>query len=132
MERADRAQSGKSGASDRGTVPLSRGLSTKLLLLTILFVLLAEVLIFLPSIANFRLRWLEERLGTAAAVASCWCRAIRPACRGQLQDDVLMSIGAKAIAVRDGGVSRLARRRRNAARGRRAYRSRRHRPAGRA
>ena len=50
-------------------VPLARGLSTKLLLLTILFVLIAEVLIFLPSIANFRLRWLEERLGTAAAVS---------------------------------------------------------------
>ena len=49
-------------------VPLSRGLSTKLLLLTILFVMLAEILIFLPSVANFRLRWLEERLATAAAV----------------------------------------------------------------
>ena len=59
------------------------GLSTKLLLLTILFVLIAEVLIFVPSIANFRLRWLEERLGTAAAVSvvliptSRRCRAAR-------------------------------------------------------
>ena len=51
-------------------VPLSRGLSTKLLLLTIVFVLFAEVLIFVPSIANFRLRWLEERLMAAAAVSS--------------------------------------------------------------
>ena len=38
------------------TVSLARGLSTKLLLLTALFVLIAEVLIFVPSIANFRLR----------------------------------------------------------------------------
>ncbi len=91
------------------TVPLARGLSIKLLVLTVLFVMIAEVLIFLPSIANFQLRWLEERLGTAAArFASCWSQEdLRTACRGTLQDDVLMAIGAKAIAVRDGGVSRL-------------------------
>ena len=33
---------------------------------TVVSVLVAEVLIFIPSIANFRLRWLEERLNTAA------------------------------------------------------------------
>ena len=31
------------------------GLSSKLLFLTILFVILAEILIYVPSIANFRL-----------------------------------------------------------------------------
>lgn len=41
------------------------GLSTKLLVLTVLFVMLAEVLIFVPSIANFRNAWLENRLGDA-------------------------------------------------------------------
>ena len=41
------------------SVPLARGLSTKLLLLTIVFVLLAEVLIFLPWIASYRLAWLK-------------------------------------------------------------------------
>ncbi|RUU69798.1 sensor histidine kinase, partial [Mesorhizobium sp. M2C.T.Ca.TU.009.01.2.1] len=35
-------------ANSSRRVPLSRGLSTKLLVLTIAFVLLAEVLIFLP------------------------------------------------------------------------------------
>ena len=45
------------------TVPLARGLSIKLLVLTVLFVMIAEVLIFLPSIANFKLRWLEETAG---------------------------------------------------------------------
>ena len=48
---------------------LPRGLSTKLLLLTVIFVMIAELLIFLPSVANFRLQWLEERLATAAAVS---------------------------------------------------------------
>lgn len=88
-------------------VPLTRGLSTKLLLLTVLFVLLAEVLIFLPSVANFRLQWLGERLGTAASVATVLMHADTMDLSQVAQDDVLMSIGAKAIAVRDEGESRL-------------------------
>ncbi|WP_394889202.1 ATP-binding protein [Mesorhizobium sp. AaZ16] len=89
------------------SVPLSRGLSLKLLVLTILFVLIAEVLIFLPSIANFRLRWLEERLGTAAAVSTVLVEDDAASLSRAVQDDVLRAIGAKAIAVRDEGVSRL-------------------------
>ena len=42
-----------------------RGLSGKVLVLTMLFVLAGEVLIFLPSIASFRLNWMENRLGLA-------------------------------------------------------------------
>jgi hypothetical protein len=46
------------------------GLSGKLLLLTILFVMVAEILIYVPSVANFRLSWLNDRLAahTAALV----------------------------------------------------------------
>lgn len=88
-------------------VPLSRGLSTKLLLLTIIFVLIAEVLIFIPSIANFRLRWLEERLSTAGAVGIVLMQEDSSNLSRTVQDDVLMALGAKAVAVRDDGVSRL-------------------------
>ena len=41
---------------------LGKSLSARLLLLTILFVMLAEVLIYAPSIGRFRLVYLEERL----------------------------------------------------------------------
>ena len=41
------------------------GLSAKLLAFTVLFVMLAEVLIFVPSIAFFRLTWLIDRLNLA-------------------------------------------------------------------
>jgi signal transduction histidine kinase len=51
------------------------GLSAKLLLLTVLFVMLAEVLIFVPSIANFRVNWLIDRL-TAAQLASLAAEAV--------------------------------------------------------
>lgn len=93
--------------SGERSVPLTRGLSTKLLLLTILFVLLAEVLIFLPSVANFRLQWLGERLGTAAAVSAVLMQGDPMSLPRSAQDDILAAIGAKAIAVRDAGVSRL-------------------------
>jgi signal transduction histidine kinase len=45
------------------------GLSTRLLVLTAAFVMLAEVLIYVPSIARFRLTWLNERLDAAALAA---------------------------------------------------------------
>ncbi|MGL4442629.1 MAG: sensor histidine kinase, partial [Alsobacter sp.] len=41
------------------------GLSGRLLILTVLFVMLAEVLIYVPSIANFRRSWLNDRIGAA-------------------------------------------------------------------
>jgi signal transduction histidine kinase len=88
-------------------VPLSRGLSTKLLLLTIVFVLVAELLIFLPSIANYRLRWLEEKLMAAAAVSALLVEIDPEDISRVVQDDILLSLGVKAIAVRSEGVSRL-------------------------
>ncbi len=45
------------------------GLSSRLLLLTILFVMIAEVLIFVPSVANFRNAWLNDRLAAARTAA---------------------------------------------------------------
>lgn len=45
--------------------PWARGLSARLLLLTMVFVMLAEVLIYLPSIARFRLAYFEDRLSNA-------------------------------------------------------------------
>jgi signal transduction histidine kinase len=86
---------------------LTRGLSVKLLLLTACFVLVSEVLIFVPSIANFRLNWLEERLSTAAALSIVLLEDDADSLSRQVQDDLLMAIGAKAIAVRDDGLSRL-------------------------
>jgi signal transduction histidine kinase len=97
----------RAGQASSRTVSLARGLSTKLLVLTVLFVMIAEVLIFLPSIANYKLRWLEERLATAAAVSVVLVQEDAESLPRELQDDVLIALGAKAIAVRNGDVSRL-------------------------
>jgi len=79
------------------------GLSAKLLLLTILFVMLAEVLVFVPSVSNFRRQWLMERLA-AAQIASL---AAEAAPGGQLpsmlRDELLERAQVKAIAVKRSG-----------------------------
>ena len=49
--------------------PLRSSLSRRLLVLTIVFVMLSEVLIFVPSIANFRKTRLEQNLAAAQIAA---------------------------------------------------------------
>ena len=49
--------------------PVKRSLSTKLLLLTVLFVLLAELLVMIPSIAKQRIDWFEARIEAAYLVS---------------------------------------------------------------
>ena len=81
------------------------GLSDKLLVLTILFVMLAEVLIYVPSIANFRLNWLRDKLSdayTAALVLEA-----TPQVPDGLTQQVLDSIGARAVAMKTGQQRRL-------------------------
>jgi len=76
------------------------GLSTKLLLLTILFVMVAEVLVFVPSVSNFRRQWLMERLH-AAQIASLAAEAA-PGGRlpAKLRDELLDRARVKAISVK--------------------------------
>lgn len=90
---------------DRPGLSSSRSLSTKLIFLTIFFVMLAEILIFVPSVANFRMRWLEDRLNTAAVAAVVLANSTDLS--RVMQDDVLMATGAKALVLREQGVSRL-------------------------
>ncbi|WP_159593899.1 sensor histidine kinase [Chelativorans xinjiangense] len=104
---ADERQKDGKEAGEAGAVPLTRGLSTKLLLLTILFVMAAEVLIFIPSVANFGLQWMSQRLQTVAAVGVVLMEGDTDNLSRQASNDVLMAMGAKAIAVRDEGSARL-------------------------
>ena len=102
-EMTDPASSGKAPVR----AALLRGLSGKLLLLTVVFVMLAEVLIFVPSVANMRIRWLEDRLNTAAA-ASVVVDGMEGVQLSQMvQKETLMATGTKAIVLRRKGASRL-------------------------
>ena len=92
---------------ETGFVPLTRGLSTKLLLLTVLFVMIAEVLIFIPSVANFGMQWMQQRLDNAAAVSIILMEGEDETLAPPIRDELLMATGVKAIAVRDADVSRI-------------------------
>ena len=94
---------GNAGAGTEVSLPWGRRLSTKLLALTVVSVLIAEVLIFIPSVANFRLRWLEEQLSTAATASVVLMDGDASTLPRNVQNEVLMALGAKAVAVRSDG-----------------------------
>ena len=84
-----------------------RGLPARLLLLTAAFVLIAEALIFLPSIANYRINWLQERL-TAAQLAALASEAFPGGeVPSALRADLLRTAQVRAIASRNAGERRL-------------------------
>jgi hypothetical protein len=83
------------------------GLSGKLLFLTVLFVMLAEVLIYVPSVANFRLNWLNDRLAAAHTAALVLDAAPSGMVPESLARQILNSIGARAVALKMGNQRRL-------------------------
>lgn len=104
--------SGRSGSSPEGAglepMPrLFRGLSGRLLWLTVIFVMLAEVLIFVPSVANMRMNWLRDKLDTAAAAGIVIDGLQSAELPRAVQDDTLLATGTKVIALRKDGTSRL-------------------------
>ncbi len=83
------------------------GLSAKLLVLTILFVMIAEVLIYVPSVANFRVVWLKDRLATAYTAALVLEAAPNGVVSDALAKQILDSIGARAVAMKMGTRRRM-------------------------
>jgi signal transduction histidine kinase len=86
-----------------------RSLSARLLVLTIFFVMVSEVLIFVPSVARFRMTYFEDRLA-AGHIATL---ALEASATGNLDqvlaDRLLAQVGAQGVALyrADGTVLRL-------------------------
>jgi signal transduction histidine kinase len=76
------------------------GLSGKLLVLTLMFVMIAEVLIYVPSVANFRLNWLKDRLAAAHVAAMVLKAAPKDMVPQALKQEILTEIGAKAVVLK--------------------------------
>src|SRR6201994_1181863 len=96
-------------AAPQPKADLSRrlGLSGKLLLLTIPLVMIAEVLIYVPSIANFRMNRLNDRLAAANTAALVLDAAPSGMVPESLARKILGSIGARAVAIKMGQQRRL-------------------------
>jgi signal transduction histidine kinase len=92
-------------AADTGRFGL--GLSGKLLGLTVAFVMMAEVLIYVPSVANFRLNWLNDRLSAAYTAALVFETAGDREVPESVARQILASIGARAVALKMGQQRRL-------------------------
>jgi signal transduction histidine kinase len=78
-------------------------LSARLLVLTIFFVMLAEVLIFVPSVARFRLAWLNEKLSAGHLAILTLDLAPQDMVNDRLREELLGHVGAYGINVRRGG-----------------------------
>jgi hypothetical protein len=107
--QADNEPAGESQTPDlRPAAEPSRvGLSGKLLLLTVLFVMVAEILIYVPSVANFRLNWLNDRLAAAHTAALVLDAAPSGMVPEGLANQILSSIGARTVAIKMGNERRL-------------------------
>lgn len=77
-----------------------RGLSARVLLLTILFVMVSEVLIYAPSIIRFRLDWLEEKLNMAHLAILTLEATPDYMIDPELEVRLLSHVGARLIALR--------------------------------
>lgn len=83
------------------------GLSLKLLIFTVLFVMAAEVLLFAPAIATFQRAFIESKLRTADIVAHTLMTYPETALPRSIQADLLTRLDAYAVAVRTSGMKQL-------------------------
>ena len=84
-----------------------RGFSAKLLKLTSAFVMLAVVLVYVPSLATFYERWLNDRIGRAHSVALVLDAAPQGMVPEDLARRLLRSVGARFIVLKTGDTRRL-------------------------
>jgi signal transduction histidine kinase len=83
------------------TLPgFGRGLSARVLILTILFVMVSEILIYTPSIARFRMSWLEAKLNTAHLAILALEATPNYMIDPQLELKLLDHVGAYLVALR--------------------------------
>ncbi|GGF78957.1 ATPase [Azorhizobium oxalatiphilum] len=83
------------------------GLSGKLLVLTVVFVTLAEIAIFVPALANYRLAWISDRLAAARIAALVLDAAPEDTIPADLTRQLLQSVGAKVVVVKREDTRRL-------------------------
>lgn len=86
--------------------PPLRSLSAKLLLLTVAFVMVAEVLIFAPSVGRFREGYLTQRLASAHLAILALQGAPDQMVGAELEAELLRHVGAYLVALEDPRVGR--------------------------
>ncbi len=87
--------------------PRRLGLSGRLFLVTVAFVVVAEILTFVPAVANYRIEWMDDRLAAAQVAALVLDGRTAEPVSEALESRLLAGVNARAIAVRGAGAQRL-------------------------
>jgi signal transduction histidine kinase len=83
------------------------GLSARLLVLTAIFVMVAEVLIFLPSVARFRIDWMNDRIQAAHLAILSLEATPDHMVSDELKTELLNRAGVHAIVINRPPVRRI-------------------------
>ena len=79
--------------------PFLRSLSARLLVLTVIFVMLSEVLIFVPSVARFRLSYLQQHIADAHLAMLALEATPDNMVSQELANELLAHVGAHGIVL---------------------------------
>jgi len=92
-------------------IVLLKSLSARLLILTVFFVMVGEVLIFVPSVARFRMTYFENRLAAGYLATLAVEASPSGGIAQDLIDKLLLRVGAQGVGLyrADGTVVRLDR-----------------------
>lgn len=90
---------------------LLKSLSARLLILTVFFVMVSEILIFVPSVARYRMTYFENRLAAGYLATLAFEASPTGRLDQGLVDKLLARVGAQGVALQraDGTVLRLDR-----------------------
>lgn len=89
-----------SGPPTSSIMRFFRSLSGRLLMLTVSFVMLAEIVTFLPSLAAFHRNWLAERVDYATIALGSLGDTPADKLSESLQSDLLQLVGVRYVALR--------------------------------
>lgn len=84
-----------------------QSLSARLLFLTVLFVMLIEVFVFVPSVARFRVDWLTAKVEAAHLAMLALDAAPDREIGEMLRHKLLSRVGARAVLARRGGARQV-------------------------
>src|SRR5437764_5676590 len=87
----------RKGSWDPSPAMLIRSLSARLLVLTVFFVMLSEVLIFVPSVARFRMTYFDNHLAAGHLASSALAASPTGKLDQPMTNLILRDVGAHAV-----------------------------------
>ncbi len=104
QRRPERAGGGSEGFAGRRP---HFGLATRTLVSVVAFIMVAEIIIYVPIVANYRENWLRNRLSAAYTAALVLEAAPRAMLSDQLSRELLDSVGARIIVLNSHGARQI-------------------------